>query len=140
MLASYSVQTLSLFMALAMAGPVPDPAPDAIPGPTLSTVATNNIVIPNAVEVPVKIQYYKDYGCKSYNVEFTITSGNCWNYGYIGTHSANAVGWPDKDGSASLICTYFSSKDCQGANHEVYRDVCVSDLTRFESIVCDYYP
>ncbi|KXJ93881.1 hypothetical protein Micbo1qcDRAFT_220506 [Microdochium bolleyi] len=143
MLATYAVQTLSLLSALVMAAPAPAPAA----GPTISTRATSDFggLAPRDAENAdvsiaadtVKIQYYKDWACRDYNVDFTISLGTCYNYGFTGTHSANSVSWPGGAG-ASVACFYYSDKDCQGASHGVWRDGCVSDLTRYESVRCRY--
>ncbi|KXJ85682.1 hypothetical protein Micbo1qcDRAFT_180561 [Microdochium bolleyi] len=140
MLATYSIQALSLLCAVAMAAPAP-----AADGPTLSNVTPSDLRLTEhdlgiaardvtlaAREDTVKIQYYTDYICTKYNVEFVISTNRCWNYGFSGTHSANAVSW-SKDTKAQLACYYYSAKDCTGANHAVWRDGCVGDLTRFES-------
>ncbi|KAJ1337330.1 hypothetical protein MN608_00182 [Microdochium nivale] len=146
MLAAYSIQALSLLCALAMAAPAPADAPTL----SLSNVTAADLGIEasdleiaardvGATEVKradtVKIQYYTDYACTKYNVEFVISLNRCWNYGYTGTHSANAVSWPG-GGSARVACYYYTAGDCKGASHGVWRDGCVNDLTRFESVYC----
>ncbi|KAH7031619.1 uncharacterized protein B0I36DRAFT_431676 [Microdochium trichocladiopsis] len=137
-----SIQTLSLFWGLSMAGPVPAPAP--APGPILSNVTAHDLEIHNVQRddyPPIKLQYYTDYACTKYNVDFTIPANTgCYNYNYAGTHSVNAVSWPRKDeGKVTLVCKYYAVKDCQGAGHEVGNDECVSDLKRFESLYCIFY-
>ncbi|KAH7014613.1 uncharacterized protein B0I36DRAFT_355801 [Microdochium trichocladiopsis] len=147
MLATYTIQTLSLLCALVMAAPAPAAATAA--GPTLSNVTASELGLAardgdedGAVSVAAdlaRIQYYTDNGCTKYNVGFTISTGRCWNYAYTGTHSANAVSSPGGplDG---FFCNYYTSKDCTGATHRVSKDGCVNDLIKYESVFCELWP
>ncbi|KAH7032685.1 uncharacterized protein B0I36DRAFT_361462 [Microdochium trichocladiopsis] len=117
MLRTYSVQALSLFWALSLASPVPAPAAAPTPGPVLSNVTAHDLGMTRIPydNLPVKVQYYTDYGCTKYNTEFVLQAWKCYNYSYTGTHSANALYWPDRFNKEIFYCSYYSGKDCQGS-------------------------
>ncbi|EME77466.1 uncharacterized protein MYCFIDRAFT_184224 [Pseudocercospora fijiensis CIRAD86] len=61
-----------------------------------------------------KVQYYYDGGCSSYAVEFWPSqNGDCYNYEYGNTNSANIV-WADYN---SAFCSFFTQSNCQGSAH-----------------------
>ncbi|KAH7032628.1 uncharacterized protein B0I36DRAFT_347808 [Microdochium trichocladiopsis] len=124
-----------------MAGPVPVPAP--APLLTMSNTMTHNLEVADAEvgidaqDLSIKIQYYTDYQCTKYNVEFTIQPSRCYNYQYSGTHSANAVSWGEVADTV-LRCRFYSGRDCTGAVQGGEYDHCAGNLNRYESLRCVY--
>jgi hypothetical protein len=67
----------------------------------------------HARAVDLKVQYYKDGGCKDFAVQFSPgTSNRCYGYSYSNTNSANIVSC----GGSSVACTcyMFEQDNCKG--------------------------
>jgi hypothetical protein len=60
----------------------------------------------------IKVQYYSDGGCSNYLVEFYPPgNGNCYNYEYSNSHSANVA---TCDGPKGCGCVFYDGRGCKG--------------------------
>ncbi|KAH7399317.1 hypothetical protein BKA66DRAFT_565400 [Pyrenochaeta sp. MPI-SDFR-AT-0127] len=89
----------------------------------------------------LKVNYYKDGGCKDYLVSVNPGWNGCYNYQYNEMNSANIA---DCDGSfAGCTCRFFTEKNCKGgawttATGSFGWDNCASNWgSGFKSMRCD---